>query len=139
MTLTRIAPPPCPRRSEPDRSDERREKARQGLAFAAKRVALAEVVLNGGFPEEMVRPLREALGWGLSSLLALYRDRDPSADLPASRTIHAELVEPKHLPDDLALRLARVRELTEPAERRRNTHPALDRYRPHAVGRCASA
>jgi hypothetical protein len=51
----------------------------------------------------------------LSSLLALYRDGDPSADLPASRTIHAELVEPKHLPDDLALRLARVRELTEPA------------------------
>lgn len=101
--------------AEPDRSDERREKARQGLAFATKRAALAGVVLNGGFPEEMVRPLREALGWALSSLLALYRDRDPSADLPASRTIHAELVEPKHLPDDLALRLARVRELTEPA------------------------
>jgi superfamily II DNA or RNA helicase len=101
--------------AEPDRSDERREKARQGLAFATKRAALAEVVLNGGFPEEMVRPLREALGWALSSLLALYRDGDPSADLPASRTIHAELVEPKHLPDDLALRLARVRELTEPA------------------------
>jgi superfamily II DNA or RNA helicase len=101
--------------AEPDRSDERREKARQGLAFATKRAALAEVVLNGGFPEEMARPLREALGWALSSLLALYRDGDPSADLPASRTIHAELVEPKHLPDDLALRLARVRELTEPA------------------------
>jgi superfamily II DNA or RNA helicase len=101
--------------SELDRSDERRKKAQQGLAFAAKRAALAEVVLNGGFPEEMVRPLREALGWGLSSLLALYRDHDPSADLPASRTIHAELVEPKHLPDELALRLARVRELTEPA------------------------
>jgi hypothetical protein len=103
---------PAPR---DDRSDERREKARQGLAFATKRAALAEVVLNGGFPEEMVRPLREALGWGLSSLLALYHDHDPSADLPASRTIHAELIEPKHLPDDLALRLARVRELTEPA------------------------
>ena len=104
-----------PAPSEPDRSAERREKARQGLAFAAKRVALAEVVLKGGFPEEMVRPVRDALGWGLSSLLALYRDGDPSADLPAPRTIHAELVEPKHLPDDLALRLARVRELTEPA------------------------
>ena len=109
----RAAALPAP--SEPDRSDERRKKAQQGLAFAAKRVALAEVVLKGGFPEEMVRPVREALGWGLSSLLALYRDRDPSADLPASRTLHAELVEPKHLPDDLALRLARVRELTEPA------------------------
>jgi hypothetical protein len=104
-----------PASAETDRSDERRVKARQGLAFAAKRAALAEVVLNGGFPEELVRPLREALGWALSSLLALYRDHDPSADLPASRTIHAELVERKHLADDLALRLARVRELTEPA------------------------
>ena len=64
-------------------------------------------MLKGGFPEEMTRPAREALGWGLSSLLALYRDRDPSADLPAPRIVHAELVEPKHLPDDLALRLAR--------------------------------
>jgi hypothetical protein len=104
-----------PASSELDRSNERREKARQGLAFAAKRAALAEVVLHGGFPEEMIRPLREALGWSLSSLLALYQDREPSADLPASRSIHAELVEPKHLPDELALRLARVRELTEPA------------------------
>jgi hypothetical protein len=108
----RAAALPAPH--EPDRSDERREKARQGLTFAAKRVALAEIVLKGGFPEEMVRPVREALGWGLSALLALYQDRDPSADLPASRTVHAELVEPQHLPADLALRLARVRELTEP-------------------------
>jgi hypothetical protein len=55
------------------------------------------------------------LGWGVSSLLALYRDHEPAADLPAPRLIQAELVEPKHLPADLALRLARVRELTEPA------------------------
>jgi superfamily II DNA or RNA helicase len=109
----RAAALPAP--SAPDRSEARRQKAQQGLAFANKRAALAEVVLNGGFPEEMVRPLREALGWGLSSLLALYQDRDPSVDLPASRALHAELVEPKHLPDDLALRVARVRELTEPA------------------------
>jgi len=108
----RAAALPAPR---DDRSEARREKARQGLTFATKRAALAEVVLSGGFPEELVRPLREALGWTLSSLLALYQDRDPSADLPASRIVHAELVEPKHLPDELALRLARVRELTEPA------------------------
>jgi hypothetical protein len=108
----RAAALPAP---QADRTDTRREKARQGLTFAAKRAALAEVVLNGGFPEEMVRPLREALGWALSSLLALYRDHDPAADLPSSRIVHAELVEPHHLPDDLALRLARVRELAEPA------------------------
>lgn len=104
-----------PSTREPDQAAERRHKAQQGLAFAAKRAALAEVVLKGGFPEEAVRPVREALGWGVSSLLALYRDHEPAADLPAPRLIQAELVEPKHLPADLALRLARVRELTEPA------------------------
>jgi hypothetical protein len=103
-----------PSTREPDQSAERRHKAQQGLAFAAKRVALAEVVLKGGFPEEMARPVREALGWGVSSLLALYRDHEPSADLPAPRLIQAELVEKQHLPDELALRLSRARDLTEP-------------------------
>jgi len=56
----RAAALPAP--SAPDRSDERRQKAQQGLTVASKRMALAEVVLKGGFPEEMVRPLREALG-----------------------------------------------------------------------------
>jgi hypothetical protein len=84
------------------------------LDFAAKRLALAEVLLQGGFPEEMLRPIREALGWALTSLLALRADRDPNGDLPAPRLIQSELVEPGHLPDALAARLARVRELTEP-------------------------
>jgi len=86
------------------------------LAFAARRLSLAEVVLKGGFAEEMLQPVREALGWGLTSLLALYRDIDPAPDLPAPRSAQSELVEPKHLPGDLALRLSRVRELTEPVE-----------------------
>ena len=47
-------------------------------------------------------------------MLALHKDIDPAADLPSPRLIQAELVEPKHLPDELAMRLARVRELTEP-------------------------
>ncbi|MFQ5616908.1 MAG: helicase-related protein [Anaerolineales bacterium] len=94
--------------------EARRKKAREGLAFASKRLALAEVVLNGGFPEEMLRPIRESLGWGLSSLLALHKEHNPAADLPSPRLIHAELVEPEHLPDDLAMRLSRVRELTAP-------------------------
>jgi len=90
------------------------KKSNEGLDFAAKRLALAEVLLQGGFPEEMLRPIREALGWALTSLLALRADRDPNGDLPAPRLIQSELVEPGHLPDDLAARLARVRELTEP-------------------------
>ena len=62
----------------------------------------------------MLRPIHDAMGWGLSSLLALHKDHEPSADLPSPRLIHSALVEPDRLPDDLALRLARVRELTAP-------------------------
>jgi hypothetical protein len=94
--------------------EARRKKAQQGFAFAAKRLSLAEVVLKGGFPEEMLRPAREACAWGVTSLLGLYQDIDPAPDLPSPRLIQSELVEKKYLPDDLALRLARVRELTEP-------------------------
>ncbi|MBI4768862.1 MAG: hypothetical protein HY784_00225 [Chloroflexi bacterium] len=89
-------------------------KAGEGLDFAAKRLALAEVVLKGGFPEEMLRPIREALGWALSSLLALHKDHEPGGDLPSPRLVQADLVEPGRLPDELAARLSRVRELTEP-------------------------
>ena len=96
--------------------EARRKKAGEGLAFAAKRLSLAEVVLSGGFPEEMLRPIRESLGWALSSLLALHKDYEPATDLPSPRRIHADLVEKHHLPDDLSLRLARVRELTAPPE-----------------------
>jgi superfamily II DNA or RNA helicase len=94
--------------------DARRKKANQGLAFAEKRLALADVLLKGGFPEEMTRPLREALGWGLTSLLALHSDRDPAADLPSPRLIQAGLVEPGHLPAELAGQLSQARELTAP-------------------------
>ena len=41
----------------------RRKRANEGLAFAEKRLALADLLLKGDFPEEMTRPLREALGW----------------------------------------------------------------------------
>ncbi len=105
---------PRPERGDPFAA--RRKKANEGLAFAEKRLALAEVVLQGGFPEEMLRPIRESLGWGLTSLLALYHDHDPAADLPSPRRIHADLVEPGRLSDELASRLARVRELTAPPE-----------------------
>jgi len=99
-----------------DLFEARCKKASGGLVFAEKRLALAEVVLKGGFPEEMLRPIREALGWGLSSLLALHHDTEPAADLPSPRRIQADLVEPGHLSDEFAARLARVRELTAPPE-----------------------
>lgn len=93
----------------------RLQKARSGFEFAAKRVQLASVLVGGGFPEEALRPLRDALGSALSSHLALSSDRDPSAEIPAPRVIQAELVEPGHLSDELAARAARARELTEPS------------------------
>jgi superfamily II DNA or RNA helicase len=94
----------------------RRKRALEGLAFAEKRLALANVLLQGGFPEEMARPLRESLAWGLTSLLALHTDRDPSADLPSARLVQAELVESERIPAELAQRLSQARDLTAPPE-----------------------
>jgi hypothetical protein len=94
--------------------ERRLRKAQEGFDFAAKRLQLAQVVLQGGFPEEMLRPVREALGWGLSSFLTLFKDREPGPDLPGARVVQAELVEHGRMPGDLAAQLARVRELTAP-------------------------
>lgn len=92
------------------------KRANEGLAFAEKRLALADILLNGGFPEEMTRPLREALGWSLTSLLTLYSDRDPSSDLPSPRLVQSQLVEEGHLSAELAQGLAQVRDLTAQPE-----------------------
>jgi hypothetical protein len=70
--------------------------------------------LQGGFPEEVMRPINQALGWALTAHLALLKDREPGPDLPAPRLIQAELVETKRLEPGLAARLAQVRELTSP-------------------------
>ena len=99
-----------------DATEFRRKRASEGLAFAEKRLALADLLLKGDFSEEMTRPLREALGWSLSSLLALQTERDPSSDLPSPRLIQAELVEHGHLPAELSQRLSQVRDLTAPPE-----------------------
>jgi hypothetical protein len=94
--------------------DKKRKKARDGFEKAHKRLTFAQLVMKGGFPEEFLRPIREALGLGLSALLTLYEDVDPDLELPSPRLIQSQLVEKGHLPEDLAMRLARVRELTDP-------------------------
>lgn len=94
----------------------RRKRAAEGLAFAEKRLALADLLLKGDFPEEMTRPLRESLGWVLTSLLALHTDRDPSSDLPSSRLVQSELVDANHISAELSQKLSQVRELTAPPE-----------------------
>jgi len=105
-----------PTASAGDELESRHKRASEGLTFAEKRLALAELLLKGNFPEEMSRPLRESLGWALTSLLAINTDRDPASDLPSPRLIQAELVEAGHLSTELAQRLAQVRALTEPPD-----------------------
>ncbi len=111
-----------PSASVSDATEFRRKRAGEGLAFAEKRLALAELLLKGDFPEEMTRPLREALGWSLTSFLALHAstslsaDRDPSSDLPSPRLVQSQLVEAEHLPAELSQRLSQVRDLTAQPE-----------------------
>lgn len=100
--------------SEQELIAQRVAQARKGFEQATRRLKLASVVLQGGFPEEVLRPVRQALGWALSGHLALIRDRKPSQELPSPRLVQAELVESDRIPADLAARLAQVRELTAP-------------------------
>ncbi len=99
---------------EPDRQAQRRQKAREGFDTGNKRLQLARVVLQGGFPEEVMRPINQALGWALTAHLALVKDREPGPELPSPRLVQAELVESKRIDAALAARLAHVRELTAP-------------------------
>ena len=65
---------------------------------------------------EMTRPLRESLGWALTSLLAIHTDRDPSSDLPSSRLVQSELTDKNHISAELAQKVSQVRDLTAPPE-----------------------
>jgi superfamily II DNA or RNA helicase len=92
-------------------------RAGEGFDVADKRLKLAAVVLEGGFPEEVMRPVRQALGWALSAHLSLVKDKAPGEELPSPRLVEAELVAPGRVPTDLAARVDRVRALTAlPAE-----------------------
>ncbi len=106
---------PAPAREAARKALEKRlRRANEGLDTADKRLRLASVVLEGGFPEEVMRPVRQALGWALSACLSLVKDRKPGDALPAPRLVEAALVAPGHLPTDLAARVDRVRALTAP-------------------------
>jgi hypothetical protein len=106
----------APHKAKQDAALRRAKAANKGLDQADRRLKLAQVVLTGGFPEEVLRPVHEALGWTLTSLITLFKEYQPAASLPSPRLVQAELVEPGRLPDDLAAQLSRVRELTAPPE-----------------------
>jgi len=106
---------PAPARDDKRKALEKRlRRANKGFDMADKRLKLASVVLQGGFPEEVMRPVRQALGWALSAQLSLVKDKAPGETLPSPRLVEAELVAPGHLPTDLAARVDRVRALTAP-------------------------
>ena len=106
---------PAPAHDDERKALEKRlRRANKGFDTADKRLKLASVVLQGGFPEEVMRPVRQALGWALSAHLSLVRDEAPGETLPSPRLVEAELVAPGRVPTDLAARLDRVRVLTAP-------------------------
>jgi superfamily II DNA or RNA helicase len=106
---------PAPARDDERKALERRlRRANEGFDIADKRLRLAAVVLQGGFPEEVMRPVRQALGWALSAHLCLSRDTTPVEDLPSPRLVEAALVAPGRISTDLASRVDRVRALTAP-------------------------
>jgi len=106
---------PAPARDDARKALERRlRRAGEGFDTADKRLKLASVVLAGGFPEEVMRPVRQALGWALSAHLSLLKDKAPGEELPAPRLVEAELVAPGRIGTDIAARVDRVRALTAP-------------------------
>jgi superfamily II DNA or RNA helicase len=106
---------PAPARDDERKALEKRlRRANEGFDTADKRLRLASVVLQGGFPEEVMRPVRQGLGWALSAHLSLAKDKDVREDLPSPRLVEAELVAPGRIPADLAARVDRVRALTAP-------------------------
>jgi superfamily II DNA or RNA helicase len=111
------------RKAAQEAAKRRAQAAAKGLDQADRRLRLAQVVLEGGFPEEVLHPVREALGWTLTSLVGLFKDYTPAADLPSPRLVNAELVEQGRLPADLAAQLSRVRELTAPQEEGEDAPP----------------
>lgn len=107
-----------------DQHSQRMKKAEEGFKQATRRLQLAKVVIAGGFPEEVLRPVREALAWTLSSHLALTCDKPASDKFPSPRLLQAELVETDRLSAVQAGEVARIRELTTPQEAGDDTEPA---------------
>jgi hypothetical protein len=106
---------PAPARDDERKALERRlRRANKGFDTADKRLKLASVVLQGGFPEEVMRPVRQALAWSLNVHLSLLKERAPDDKLPSPRLVEAELVAPGRIPTDVAARVDRVRALTAP-------------------------
>jgi hypothetical protein len=109
-----VAAPGAARDAARKALEKKLRRAGKGFDAADKRLKLAAVVLEGGFPEEVMRPVRQALGWALSAHLSLVEDKAPGEELPSPRLVEAELVAPGRVTTDLGARVDRVRALTAP-------------------------
>jgi len=106
---------PAPVRDDKRKVLEKRlRRASEAFDTADKRLKLASVVLQGGFPEEVMRPVRQALAWALNAHLCVIKEHTAEDKLPSARVVEAELVAPGRVPADLAARVDRVRALTAP-------------------------
>ena len=121
--------PAPPRKDERKALEKRLKRAEKGMNNADKRLDLASVVLSGGFPEEVLRPVRQALGYSLSAHLSLITNKIIAEELPSSRLVEAELVASGRIPKELAARIDRVRSLSAPVEEEEGDEappPSLD-------------
>lgn len=95
---------------------DRLHKAEAGLEKAQKRLELTRVILQGGFPEEVLRPLHQALGLALNAGLCIGKECAVNEKPPAPRAVEARLVVPGVLAADEAAEIERIRVLTAPAQ-----------------------
>ena len=105
------------------KNDDKREAIKRRLKKASgffdkaqKRIKLAGVLLEGGFPEELLRPVREGLTHGLNGHLSILVDNLAGDALPSARLVESQLVAPGRIPTELAARLDRIRVLTAPPD-----------------------
>ena len=76
---------PAPSREDARKALEKKlRRAGEGFDTADKRLKLALVVLQGGFPEEVMRPAAPGVGLGASAHLSLVKDKQPSEELPCA-------------------------------------------------------
>ncbi|PIE51948.1 helicase Snf2 [Candidatus Fermentibacteria bacterium] len=109
--------------SESEKLSRKRKKTGKGLDRAARKLELAEVLLKGGFPEEILAPVHEALAWAVTSLASLHGKQEPGSEMPSMKTVNAALVEPGVISTSAAADISFVKEMTQDADSPDDTEP----------------
>ncbi len=96
--------------------EKRLKKAGQGFDAAEKKLKLAGVLMSGGFPEETMNPLRQALGWSVTSMIAVHEDAETKDKVPSARIIESKLTAKNIIDRETAAEIERIRNLTAPPD-----------------------